>query len=356
MISTMIGGAKGLDTRSRDVLASVISSYIESALPVSSRQLTKGGKFGLSSASLRNAMADLEDLGFLTHPHVSAGRVPTDLGYRTFVSELMTSREPTDAERALIASELTPESFELDRFLQATSRLLSLLTGEVGVVAAPAPMSFVLDSVHFTRLGGRKILVAQVSDAGLFESRLIETQDRYTQAELDQISSRLTEDFHGKSLYEIRKALLVSLHEEKVRFDAALARALELGQKTFGESRPAGEAVYVEGTETMLEKPEFTGDVEALRRMFRAFDEKAKLVNLLTDCLSGAGASVVIGSENPFTSETQTSVVSAPYRRGDRVLGALGVIGPRRMEYARVVPMVEALGRYVTRRLTENAS
>ncbi len=344
---------KGLDGRSREVLASVIVAYIESAVPVSSRQLTRGGKFGLSSASLRNAMADLEDLGFLTHPHVSAGRVPTDLGYRAFVRELMTSRLPSAEERARIAEELAPEPFETDRFFQATSRVLSRLTGEVGVVAAPASARFVLDSVHFTRLTERKILVAEVSDAGLVESRLIETRDDFSQVELDTISRRLTVDYTGRTLDEIRVLLLDALAEEKARMDRALARTLELGRRAFAEGRLENDAVFVDGTESLLEKPEFRGDVEALRRMFHAFEEKARLVSLLTDCLSWSGARVVIGSDSAFTGETQTAVVTAPYRKGDRILGALGVVGPRRMEYDRVVPLVEELGRYVSHRLTE---
>ncbi|MGA7991004.1 MAG: heat-inducible transcriptional repressor HrcA [Thermoanaerobaculia bacterium] len=347
---------KGLDGRSREVLASVIVAYIESAVPVSSRQLTKGGKFGLSSASLRNAMADLEDLGFLTHPHVSAGRVPTDLGYRAFVRELMTTRLPSAEERARIAGELAAEPFETDRFFQAASRVLSRLTGEVGVVAAPASARFVLESVHFTRLTERRILVAEVSDAGLVESRLIETRDDFSQSELDAISRRLTSDYAGRTLDEIRGLLLEALAEEKSRVDRALARALELGRKAFAEGRPEGDAVFVDGIDSLLEKPEFRGDVEALRRMFRVFEEKARLVSLLTDCLGWAGARVVIGSESPFTGETQTAVVTVPYLKGDRVLGALGVVGPRRMEYDRVVPLVEELGRCVSRRLSEGTA
>ena len=142
----------------------------------------------------------------------------------------------------------------------------------------------------------------------------------------------------------------------KVKFDQAMTRTLEVGQRAFAEGARSEGALYVEGTETILEKPEFKSDVEALRKMFRAFDEKIRLLNLLTDCLAGGGTSVVIGSENPFTEEIQSSVVATSYTRNGRVLGSLGVIGPRRMEYARVVPIVEELGRYVSRRLTEGAS
>jgi len=352
----MTSDFKGLDARSREVLASVIVAYIESGVPVSSRQLTVGGKFGLSSASLRNAMADLEDLGFLTHPHVSAGRVPTDLGYRAFVRDLMPAQAPSERDRARISDELSPEPFEMERFLKATSGVLCRLTGEVGVVAAPASMGFVLRSVHFTRLSGRRIVVAEVSDAGFVESRLIETREDFSQAELDGISNRLTIDFAGKSLDEIRVHLLASLGEEKVRMDRALARALELGRQAFAGTRPQEEAVYMEGIESLLEKPEFRNDLEALRRMFRAFEEKARLVNLLTDCVTADSLAIVIGSESPFTDETGSAVVSAPYHRGDRVIGVLGVIGPRRMKYARVVPLVDELSRYVSRRLTEGAA
>ncbi len=352
----MVHEFKGLDARSRDVLASVILAYIESAAPVSSRQLTRRGTFSLSSASLRNAMADLEDLGFLTHPHVSAGRVPTDLGYRTFVRELMRTRPPSAETRAQIAEELAPEPFETDRFFQATSRVLARLTGEVGVVAAPASTRFILESVHFTRLTERRVLVAEVSDAGLVESRLIETREDYSQAELDAISRRLTIDYAGRTLDEIRLLLLAALDEERARVDRELARALELGRRAFEAARSAEDVVFLDGTEALLDKPEFRGDVEALRRALRALEEKARLVNLLTDCLAVSGTAVVIGSESPLTDETGTAVVAAPYRKGERVLGAVAVIGPRRMEYDRVVPLVEELGRYVTGRLGEGAA
>jgi heat-inducible transcriptional repressor len=344
---------KGLDERSREVLASVVSAYIQSASPVSSRHLSRNGGFALSSASLRNAMADLEDLGLLTHPHVSAGRVPTDLGYRTFVCELMRPAAPSDEDRSRIESELGAESFEVDRFLQATSRILSRLTGEVGVVAAPDAGSFVLEAVHFTRVSEKKVLVLQVSESGLVDSRLIETRDDHAQQELDALSRRLTVDYAKRSLFEIRRLLISALAEEKVRLDAALKRALELASLAF--SGNAEGEVYVEGAETILEKPDYQ-DLELVRRIFRAFDEKARLVRLLTDCVSSPAPAVVIGSESPLTGETQSAVVTAAYGRGDRVLGVLGVIGPKRMQYSRVVPMVQELGRYVTRRLTEGIS
>lgn len=350
----MPGAWSQLDRRSREVLASVIGAYIRSAAPVSSRQLTRDGGFALSSASLRNAMADLEELGYLTHPHASAGRVPTDLGYRTYVRELMTARPPGLAERAKIASGLGSEPFELERFLHATSRVLAELTGEVAVVAAPDSARVVLRSVHFTRVAEKKVVVVTVSGEGLVGSRLIETREDYGPEELQTISNRLTADYSGRTLLEVRTLLLGALQEEKVRFDAEIARALELARRAFVDTREGEETLVVEGAGAILGKPEFQRDVDSLRRMYRALEEEARLVDLLTDCLAGgAEPAVLIGSDTPFTEETQTAVVATSYRSGGRVLGALGVIGPRRMEYPRVVPLVEELGRYVTQRLSE---
>lgn len=352
----MTGAGSQLDRRSRDILASVVGAYIRSATPVSSRQLTQSGGFALSSASLRNAMADLEELGYLMHPHASAGRVPTDLGYRLYVRELMPARPPGLAERAKIESGLGSEPFELERFLHATSRVLTELTGEVAVVAAPDSAHVVLRSVHFTRIAERKVVVVTVSGEGLVGSRLIETREDYAPEALVAISNRLTDDYAGKTLLEIRALLLTQLQEEKVRFDAGIARALELARRAFADERPGGETLVVEGAGTILEKPEYQRDVESLRRMYRALEEEARLVDLLTDCAAGGGHSaVLIGSDSNFTEETGTAVVVTAYRSGDRVLGALGVIGPRRMEYPRVVPIVEELGRYVTKRLSEGA-
>lgn len=350
----MIGAWSQLDQRSREVLASVVGAYILSAAPVSSRLLTRSGSFSLSSASLRNAMAELEDLGYLTHPHASAGRVPTDLGYRTYVKELMTARPPGLAEKAKIASGLGSEPFELERFLHATCRVLSELTGEVAVVAAPDSAHVVLRSVHFTRVAERKVVVVTVSGEGLVGSRLIETREDFSPEALQSASNRLTAEYAGRTLLEIRTSLVSALQEEKVRFDTEIARALELAGQAFADERTGGETLVVEGAGTILEKPEFQRDVDSLRRMYRALEEEARLVDLLTDCLAGdSQPAVLIGSDSTFTEETQTAVVVTAYRSGDRVLGALGVIGPRRMEYPRVVPLVEELGRYVTMRLSE---
>ena len=299
-------------------------------------------------------MAELEDLGYLTHPHASAGRVPTDLGYRTYVKELMTARPPGLAEKAKIASGLGSEPFELERFLHAACRVLSELTGEVAVVAAPDSAHVVLRSVHFTRVAERKVVVVTVSGEGLVGSRLIETREDFSPEALQNASNRLTAEFAGRTLLEIRTSLVSALQDEKVRFDAEIARALELAGQAFADERTGAETLVMEGAGTILEKPEFQRDVDSLRRMYRALEEEARLVDLLTDCLAGESQpAVVIGSDSAFTEETQTAVVVTAYMSGDRILGALGVIGPRRMEYPRVVPLVEELGRYVTMRLSE---
>jgi heat-inducible transcriptional repressor len=353
----MAGDFKALDERSREVLASVVSAHIRSAAPVSSRHLSRSGAFALSSASLRNAMADLEELGFLTHPHVSAGRIPTDLGYRTFVRELMRPAEPSVEDREQMEAELGGEGTAMDRFLQSASRVLSRLTGEVAVVTAPDARRFALESVHFTRVAERKVLVVQVSQAGLVDTRLVETREDYAQAELDAIGKRITVDYARRPLLEIGRLLMAALEEERVRLDAALTRALELARLAFSSPTPAVDVgdVWVEGTERIFDKAEYR-DVETLRRLFGAFEEKARLVALLADCIASPAASIVIGSESDFTGEIGSSVVTAGWGRGDEVLGVVGVIGPKRMPYSRVIPLVQELGRTMTRRLTEGAA
>jgi len=203
----------------------------------------------------------------------------------------------------------------------------------------------------------RKVLVVQVSEPGLVDSRLIETSVDYDQQELDAISRRITVDFAKRSLGDIGRLLLAALKEEKVRLDAALTRALDLARLAFGDGQggSAPGEVFVEGTERIFEKPDYR-DLDMLRRMFHSFEEKARLVTLLTDCVKSPEPSVVIGSESAFTDETQSAIVTAAYGRGDLVLGVVGVIGPKRMPYSRVIPMVQELGRYVTRRLTEGVS
>ena len=337
-----------LDARSRTILKEIIRLHVDTGRPVSSRALFKSSRFDLSPASIRNIMADLTDLGFLSQPHTSAGRVPTDQAYRLYIDELMRHRKIAGEVREQVDSDLSLAGADVPRLFQATSRLLSRLSGEVGFVVAPDALHTVVDSLRFLPVARGKILVVQVSGPEVL-SRVIETDVEYSPAELESMSERFTREFCGRTLHEIRRILLEALAQEKAAYDRILARTLELGQRALA-GQESHEEIYVDGTAHLLDKPEFS-DVESLRKVFRAFEEKAHLLDLMTRYLDLKRTFVVLGSEQPLTADPRLSAVLTSYGTEETLTGMLGVIGPARREYPRVIPVVDLLGRALSERL-----
>ena len=342
-----------LDVRSRTILKEIIRLHVDTGRPVSSRALFKSSRFDLSPASIRNIMADLTDLGFLSQPHTSAGRVPTDQAYRLYIDELMRHRKIAGEVREQVDSDLSSAGADVPRLFQATSRLLSRLSGEVGFVVAPDALHTVVDSLRFLPVARGKILVVQVSGPEVL-SRVIETDVEYSVAELESISERFTREFCGRTLHEVRRLLLEAMAQEKAAYDRMLARTLELGQRALA-GQESQEQIYVDGTAQLLDKPEFS-DVESLRRVFRAFEEKARLFDLMTRYLDLKRTFVVLGSEQPLTADLRLSAVLTSYGTEESLAGMLGVIGPARREYPRVIPVVDLLGRALSERLERRAS
>jgi heat-inducible transcriptional repressor len=340
-----------LDTRSRAVLRQVIRVHVDTGKPVSSRTLFKSNRFELSPASIRNIMADLTDSGYLAQPHTSAGRVPTDRAYRLYIDELMRHRRVADDVREQIDSDLASAGADVRRLFQAASQLLSRLSGEVGFVVAPDALHTVIKSLRFLAVAPRKVLVVQVNEPDVVLSRVIEVETDYSFDELEAISKRMTQEYGGSTLHEVRRSLLEAMKTEKAACDRMLARALELTDRALDENqKETAESVYVDGASTLLDKPEFS-DVDSLKRIFRAFDEKARLLDLVTRYLDAKGTCVVLGSETALTSDPRLSAVLTSYGPGETLTGMLGVIGPARREYPRVIPVVEFLGRAVSDRL-----
>ena len=338
---------KPLDVRSRTILKEIIRVHVDTGRPVSSRTLFKSSRFHLSPASIRNIMADLTDSGFLTQPHTSAGRVPTDRAYRLYINELMRHRKIAMDIREQVDSDLTMAGADVPRLFQAASRLLSRLSGEVGFVVAPDALHTVVDGLRFLPVAPGKILVVQMSGPEVV-SRVIETDADYSVRELEAMSERITREFCGRTLFEVRLRLVEAMAEEKAACDRMLSRALSLGQRAL-ESE-AQELIYVDGTSQLLDKPEFA-DVESLKKVFRAFEEKARLLDLMTRYLDSKTACVVLGSEEAVSSDPRLSAVLTSYRSGEALSGTLGVIGPARREYPRVIPVVELLGKALSERL-----
>ncbi|HTO76999.1 MAG TPA: heat-inducible transcriptional repressor HrcA [Thermoanaerobaculia bacterium] len=340
---------KTLDSRSRALLREIIRVHVDTGLPVSSRTLSRTSRFGLSPASIRNIMADLTDGGFLMQPHTSAGRIPTDQAYRLYIDELMGHRRVAADLREQIDSDLASAGGDITRLFQATSRLLGELAGEVGFVVAPDDLHTVLKSLRFLSVAPRKILVVQINEPDVVISRVLETEVDYTTPELEAASERLTREYGGLTLHAVRRKLVAELEEERAAFGRISERASQLGRRAL-EGREREERIYVDGTARLLDKPEFS-DVDSLKRVLHAFDEKTRLLSLFTRYLESPGTSVVLGSEDAVTEDPRVSAVLTSYGSGETLTGMLGVIGPARREYRRVIPVVELLGRALSSRL-----
>ncbi len=339
----------GLDVRSRAILKEIIRVHVDTGRPVSSRTLFKCDRFALSPASIRNIMADLTDGGYLAQPHTSAGRVPTDRAYRLYIDELMRQRKVADDVREQVDSDLDLAGGDVSRLFTAASRLLSQLSGEVGFVVAPDALHTVVKSLRFLAVAPGKILVVQVNDPDVIISRVLETDVAYTPAELDSLSDRLTRDYGGLTLHEVRRRLVAAMAREKAEADRIIDRAAALASQVF-EKKNAEESLFFDGTARLLEKPEFS-DVFSLKKIFQAFDEKARVLDLVSRYLDSPGTSVVLGSEDDHAVDPRLSAVLTSYGTGETLTGMLGVIGPARREYTRVIPVVELLGRAVSDRL-----
>ena len=341
-----------LDPRAREVLREIVLQHIASGEAISSRTLARGGRFNLSPASLRNVMADLEDLGYLQQPHTSAGRVPTDRGYRFFIDHLMRSRAISTHDREVIDDQVGHAS-EIDEVLQLASSLLSKLSDQVGVVFMPTLLQFAIRSMDFILVAESKIMCVIVGVNGVVVNKLIETRFVFSRDELEKISRYITVEFSGCTLETIRRRLVRMTEQERAQHDQILQKTIALGIDAVNDVTPFEHELYVEGAASLLNKPEFGSDAAALRKTFLALQEKEKLIEILESCLSEDGLQILIGSESDFTQVHNFSIVARRYGSQAAPLGMVGIIGPMRMEYARMAPLVDYLGRALGRKIEE---
>jgi heat-inducible transcriptional repressor len=336
--------------RDREILRDIIATYILSAEPVSSRSVAKQGRLGLSAATIRNVMADLEEWGYLVQPHTSAGRVPTPAAYHMFIESMMQARKLPARERRYIEENLASTPADADQLIGITSHLLSELSQQVSIVVAPAIGDTVLKAVDFVPVAERKVLCVVVSQEGFVDNRVIETGEEIPRQELTRISNYLTENFAGHTLRDIRDRLLRQMTEERLQVDRLLARTIELAREGLAlDSQPE---VLVDGASALLARPELA-DIQRVRRMFEAFTDKARLVRMLNGCIQGGGVRVLIGDDSDLTSELDFSLVASSYCVGEQPLGTLGIFGPSRMEYQKIIPLVHYLGQALSRALSD---
>jgi heat-inducible transcriptional repressor len=345
-------GPEGLDERTRNILMAVIHSFIHTGEPVGSRTISKRFDFGLSPATIRNIMSDLEELGFLGQPHTSAGRMPTDQGYRFYVDNLRGIEALSAEESALISQRYAPYHGEVDEVTAGTSRLLSEISRYAGVVLHIFAIT-IFKRIEFVKIRGRQVLAIFVMESGMVHNRLIILDEEMTQEELYQISNYLNQEFSGQPLRTIRQHVLDRMAEEKAQYDKLSQQALSVGAKTFGETSEDASDIYLGGTSNIMDQPEFASNLDQMKELFKAFEEKNRLISLLDKCLDEPGVHVIIGSETPFKDMHECSFVTHTYSYDNRTLGVLGVVGPKRMVYPRVMAIVDHTANIVSKILTQ---
>lgn len=330
-----------LNERAQQLLRVLIENYIRDGQPVGSRVLSRDSGLSLSSATIRNVMADLEELGFVSSPHTSAGRVPTDKGYRFFVDTLLHVRPLEDEALSEIRRQL--DAVQDSKALVATaSQLLSSVTRLAGVVTLPRAQQASVTQIEFVGLSENRVLVVLVFNDREVQNRIIQLERYYSPDELKRASNFLNEHIRGRSLGQVRAEILRQLQETREHMNQLMMDAIAVAKKVFDGNGSGEEKLeYVIAGETNLMGVAEMSNVERLRRLFEAFNEKRDFLNLLDQSLKAEGVQIFIGHESGYQVLDDCTVVTAPYAAGDSVMGVLGVIGPTRMAYERVIPIVD---------------
>jgi heat-inducible transcriptional repressor len=337
-----------LSPRHEALLLATIDEFIATAEPVGSNQIASRYSIGVRAAMVRNLMAELEELGYLHQPHPSAGRVPTDKAFRHYVDRVMPQRRIGFEDRSQIELHYSGQSGNTDigAVMRETSRLLAVLSGQAALVMAPRLEAISLERVSFVRLRERGVLAIFAATAGAVHNQLVETECDYQQGELDRMAGYLNDSLHGRTLLEARSWIEARLKEDRARYDLFVREALVLGGAV--AARLEESELYVEGSAQALEQPEFT-DRNKMRELVRALEDQTALLDLLERSLEESGPTVSIGTENFDSHLADFSVVASPYQSGSTPLGSLCVVGPVRMDYQRMIALVDYTARALSR-------
>jgi heat-inducible transcriptional repressor len=335
-----------LDERSKSLLKTLVERYIADGLPVGSRTLSKASGLELSPATIRNVMADLEELGLIASPHTSAGRIPTARGYRLFVDTMLT------AQPAILSAESRPLELQADqpqRVITSAAHLLSNLSSFVGVVTAPKKPS-VFHHIEFLRLGERRVLVIMVAPDGDVQNRVVFTAQDLNQSELAEASNRLNAHYAGLTLESVRERLKHEVDSLRGEIATLMSAAVQVGSEAAADEQ---ERVIISGERNLLTVEDFSHDMGSLRRLFDLFEQKTQLMRLLDVSSRAEGVRIYIGGESQVVPFEELSVVSAPYEVDGQIVGTLGVIGPTRMPYDRMIQIVDITSRMVSQALSQ---
>lgn len=334
-----------LNDRERRILCEVVARYLVHGEPVASGTLARSAGLGLSSASIRSVLAELEEAGLLLQPHTSAGRIPSDLGVRLYIEELIDKVALAPADAEALRSRLRRLG-PLEESLAEITRVLADLSAEVGIVAAPSSGTATIESLHFFRVGAQRVMGLVVTAGGLVESRLLSVDRDYSPAELERITNFCNQHFTGLSLREIRERILHLMAEERALADSLVAGVIALARPAVGGDEAGRGEVFLEGADHLIERAA-PRELEAVRRLYSAFTDKALLLRLLDGYVAASGPCVVIGSEFTLVGGDGLSFVARPFLRPGGERGLIGVIGLKRMDYQRIIPLVDCVGTYL---------
>jgi heat-inducible transcriptional repressor len=345
-----------LTPREQRILRAIVHVYITTVEPVASRTISHRFRLDLSPATIRHVMGRLEELGYLSQPHTSAGRIPTDMGYRFYVDNLLQPPHLAKEESTRIDESYQATSGrDVSDLLNATSQILASLTHQAALVLLPRLSSVVVAHMEFIRLRPHQVLAIFVARSGFIGNRVVELEDDLSQYELNAINRYVTSEFAGLTLTEIRAHVTRLMAQERAQYDQLLRRVMELSHKAFQDVSPllsAGE-VRIGGTAHFVDQPEFAQQKERMRAVLRTLEEKEKLLGILDRCLEAEGVNVVIGAESDIEDVTECSLVTHIYKEGEQPIGVVGILGPKRMEYPRMMSIVEYTANVLTRMLSK---
>ncbi len=338
-----------LSQRSKQILEAIIEDYIATAEPVGSSTVARRHALQISSATVRNVMASLEELGLLASPHTSAGRIPTDKGFRFYVDSLVGLRTIRHSEKKEILRRCRETGGTPTDLLKEASSILSMLSNYTGLVVAPRLNNATFRQIEFIRLAPTRLLAILVTCNGSVQNRIIELDQVIASDDLVRMCNYLNQTLEGLSISQVRERLLAEMQTEKNQYDQLVLQALRLSEKVMPQEQ---DEVFIAGQSHILEHPEFS-DATKMKEVFKAFEEKGRLVQLLNECMQADGVQIFIGAETPLKEMAGMSLITSTYVSEGNTIGLLGVIGPTRMGYSNVIPIVDYTAQLVSRLLGE---
>jgi heat-inducible transcriptional repressor len=338
-----------LDKRAQILLKTLIERYIAEGQPIGSRTLSKYSGLDLSPATIRNVMSDLEEMGLISSPHTSAGRIPTPLGYRFFVDTLLVIKQIQSGELRELEGQLHPDNPQ--RVFQAASQLLSQLTQFAGVVMTPKRRSLSFRHVEFLKLSEKRILLIVVTPDGDVQNRILFTERDYSAGELVEAANFMNQNYSGQSFEDMRTLLQRELSELRQDMIQLMTAAVDAGSEALAQQ---SEPYVITGERNLLGARDLSQDMSRLKQLLELFERKTSLVQILDVSLRGQGVQIFIGGESGFSAPDDVSVVTSPYKVDGEVVGTVGVIGPTRMAYDRVIPIVDVTAKLLSSALSQH--